>query len=418
MGHSQCDTIEYMPEYKNNRFYCFLSYPGGDLVKPNILLSFLLIIVVSSCHEMQQATDSNVQSAQFSNSILLNTYENGYKAYLNESNDTNIQTVIRNGLQAYNNLKDGDDVWDHCTVTITSVHPWFDTLRDSPRAGEFAYPELDEGSKKNSEWAGEIIAGATSDICKNEHTIDTCFLDTLWVHEDYRHRGLGTKVMQALTQYVKSKGCKIIQLHAYEYQDHAKDFFEKLGFTATATVPTPNALPGFAMYIMRKSLVDSDFSAKNTAIDNTYETDYQVRIETSWNKASSQIIVDKLNAYNALRVRAQGDDPYTIFLVSDTGEVIAGLFGHISILDGKAYCDLSALWVDEKHRQHGLGTRLMNELIQYAQNKKCQLIQLDTFEWQARGFYEKLGFETVATVPNIENCHGREQYYMRKALQS
>lgn len=58
----------------------------------------------------------------------------------------------------------------------------------------------------------------------------------------------------------------------------------------------------------------------------------------------------------------------------------------------------------------------MNELVQYAQNKKCQLIQLETFEWQARGFYEKLGFTTVATVPNIENCHGREQYYMRKIL--
>lgn len=231
-------------------------------MKPTILLSFLLVCLAGSCHEGQHTADGNDQSAQFGNSILLNTYENGYKVYLNESNDKNIEAVIRNGLQAYNNLKDGDDEWDHCTVTITSVHP-------------------EDFSKKNSEWAGEVIAGATSDICKNEKTTDTCFLDILWVHEDYRHRGLGTKVMQALMHHVKSKGCKLIQLHAYEYQDHAKDFFEKLGFKATATVPTPDALPGFAMYIMRKSLIDNDFSYV------TPETDYQVRIETSWNKSSS-----------------------------------------------------------------------------------------------------------------------------------
>jgi ribosomal protein S18 acetylase RimI-like enzyme len=349
-------------------------------VKSTILLSFLLVCPAGSCHERQHTANGDVQSTQFSNSTLLNTYENGYKVYLNESNDRNIEAVIRDGLQAYNNLKDGDDTWDHCTVTITSA-------------------------------GGEIIAGATGDICKNEKTVDTCFLDTLWVHEDHRHRGLGTKVMQALSQHVSSKGCKIIQLHAYEYQDHAKDFFEKLGFKTTATVPTPDTLAGFAMYIMRKSLIDNDLSPM------TAETDYQVHIETSWNETNSKIIVDRLNAYNALHVHAQADNPYTIFLVSDSSEIIGGAFGHICILNGNAYCDLSALWVHEKYRQHKLGTKLMNELVQYAHNKKCQLIQLETFEWQARGFYEKLGFILVATVPNIENCHGKEQYYMRKKLQ-
>ena len=349
-------------------------------MKSTFLLYFLLLSF-GACHAMQSAAESNLQSAQLGNSTLLNTYEGGYKAYLNESEDTNIDTVIRQGLLAYNILKDGEDVYDHCTVTITS--------------------EL-----------GEVIAGATSDICKNEHIIDTCLLHTVWVHEDHRHRGLGTKVMHQLTQYVKSKGCKIIQVEAHEYQDHAKDFFEKLGFQTVATVPNPETLTGFEIYIMRKSLNDNDSFAANAPIDNAH--DYRAHIETSWSETKSQTIADNLDAYYVSHAHIITDDPYTIFLVSDTGEIIAGAIGHIHKHDsGNTSNTVHIFWVDEKHRNHKLGTKLMLEVIRYAQNKGCQFIQLDTFEWQARGFYEKLGFTVVATIPNIENCHGGEHYYMR-----
>ena len=44
-------------------------------------------------------------------------------------------------------------------------------------------------------------------------------------------------------------------------------------------------------------------------------------------------------------------------------------------------------------------------------------MQLETYEWQAKGFYKKVGFTTVATVPNRENSSGSEHYYMRKIVQ-
>ena len=56
----------------------------------------------------------------------------------------------------------------------------------------------------------------------------------------------------------------------------------------------------------------------------------------------------------------------------------------------------------------------MVELEKLAKSRGCEFIQLDTAEFQARGFYEKLGFQIVATLPR--NFKGYATYILRKVL--
>ena len=60
-------------------------------------------------------------------------------------------------------------------------------------------------------------------------------------------------------------------------------------------------------------------------------------------------------------------------------------------LYGCMYIDL--LFVDEKFRNHKLGTKLMQKAEELARERNCNFITLTTMDWEARGFYEKLGYE-------------------------
>ncbi|MBN9542885.1 MAG: GNAT family N-acetyltransferase [Alphaproteobacteria bacterium] len=101
---------------------------------------------------------------------------------------------------------------------------------------------------------------------------------------------------------------------------------------------------------------------------------------------------------------------FLIYATLNEDEIIGGIYGSIMA----DYAKVDMLWVDEKHRKHKVGTQLMTVLEEYAKQKSCKYIQLDTFEFQAKPFYEKLGFKCIGTIPKwIKNydCH-----FMRKEI--
>ncbi len=74
---------------------------------------------------------------------------------------------------------------------------------------------------------------------------------------------------------------------------------------------------------------------------------------------------------------------------------------------------VSTLWVSPDQRNAGLGSRLLNELMQVGNRRGCIDVHLDTFTFQAPGFYEKLGFEQFARLDNYPDGHSR-CFYRRK----
>jgi GNAT superfamily N-acetyltransferase len=61
-------------------------------------------------------------------------------------------------------------------------------------------------------------------------------------------------------------------------------------------------------------------------------------------------------------------------------------------------CETLQLWVEPSQRGSGLGTRLMHALHEAAQARGCRTFYLETWSFQAPGFYRKLGYESVLVL--------------------
>lgn len=126
------------------------------------------------------------------------------------------------------------------------------------------------------------------------------------------------------------------------------------------------------------------------------------------------VIDDGIVAYNKEKVPFTQEPafiPVNRVIRNEAGEVIAGVNSVI-------YCwrvmAIDVLWVKETYRKMGYGQRLLQELEKVAKEENCSLIHLDTFDFQAKEFYEKNGFIVFGTLENCPPGHGR--YYMKKEL--
>lgn len=128
----------------------------------------------------------------------------------------------------------------------------------------------------------------------------------------------------------------------------------------------------------------------------------------------AEYICDKLVEYNLSKVpKTQREEFISINkkIVDEDGSIIAGCIAKIYCWN-VIYIDI--LWVDEKYRKSGLGTRLLNEIEAVALEEKCSLIHLDTFDFQAKDFYIKNGYEIFGVLEDCPKGHCR--YYLKKKL--
>lgn len=59
---------------------------------------------------------------------------------------------------------------------------------------------------------------------------------------------------------------------------------------------------------------------------------------------------------------------------------------------------ISQLFVDEKHRNIGLGKKLLSEIENVAKNHGCNTIRLDTLNEKSHSFYIRNGFEKTMEI--------------------
>ena len=98
------------------------------------------------------------------------------------------------------------------------------------------------------------------------------------------------------------------------------------------------------------------------------------------------------------------------FLRGENGEVLGGLLGDI----WAAWLHVEMLAVAAPVRGHGFGKELMKRAEFYAVERGCTDAFLDTFSFQARPFYEKLGYSVFGVLDN--HPAGHQHYFMTKRL--
>jgi GNAT superfamily N-acetyltransferase len=72
------------------------------------------------------------------------------------------------------------------------------------------------------------------------------------------------------------------------------------------------------------------------------------------------------------------------------------------------------VWVAENLRGAGYGRQLMAAMEHEPKERGCTSAHLDTFSFQARPFYESLGYEVFGTLDDYPAGH--QKFFMRKAL--
>lgn len=100
-----------------------------------------------------------------------------------------------------------------------------------------------------------------------------------------------------------------------------------------------------------------------------------------------------------------------MWALDGSGTLAGGLVGHT----WATWLHVTYLWVDERCRGGGLGSRLLSEAERTAAaDRGCLNSRLETWDFQAPGFYKKQGYEVVCVIPGYPP--GITEYTLTKRL--
>ena len=108
--------------------------------------------------------------------------------------------------------------------------------------------------------------------------------------------------------------------------------------------------------------------------------------------------------------RVAGYHPFVFHILDDSGKPVGGAVGHGSF----DWVFVELLFIPPNLRGKGIGTRLMQQIEEFAQARGLVGIWLDTFSFQARPFYEKLGYSVFGTLDG--HPIGGSRHFLSKRL--
>jgi len=142
----------------------------------------------------------------------------------------------------------------------------------------------------------------------------------------------------------------------------------------------------------------------------TFDMPLHIKISEFPSEADRDAVLAPLRAYNIKQAGDPGIRPIAIMLTDENGVSLGGLWGKL-VYD---WLFIELLGIPEEHCKANYGTALMKEAERIARADHCIGIWLDTYEFQARGFYEKLGFEVFGTLE--DHPLGKRRFFLQKRL--
>jgi len=122
-------------------------------------------------------------------------------------------------------------------------------------------------------------------------------------------------------------------------------------------------------------------------------------------------ILEPLIAYNDSQAAPSGYQAFAILLRDPNGGKTIGGLSARKVYDW-LYVEL--LVIPTHLRGKKVGSTLMRQAEAIAAERGCVGVWLDTYGFQARGFYEKLGYEIFGVLD--DHPRGSQRFFLRKTL--
>jgi len=133
-------------------------------------------------------------------------------------------------------------------------------------------------------------------------------------------------------------------------------------------------------------------------------------VVTTPDAAVRDAILAPLVAYNETMVGPTERHQVAIVLRDASGDITGGLWGRA----GFRWLFVEFLAVSPALKGQGHGRALMLAAEDEARRLGCIGIWLDTFSFQARGFYEKLGYDVIGQIDDFPP--GETRFFLRKRI--
>jgi GNAT superfamily N-acetyltransferase len=148
------------------------------------------------------------------------------------------------------------------------------------------------------------------------------------------------------------------------------------------------------------------------------------RIETEPDERREDLVAERLVEHNqqasaAIRRRFEPDHlrarpvaAYAVAHGTDGGDLLAGCVGRTE--DVWQWLTVDVMWVDPALRGTRLGRAVLDAVEEQARARGCRWAKLNTWEFQAPGFYERCGYEVYGR--EVDYPPGHVNHLMRKDL--
>jgi aminoglycoside 6'-N-acetyltransferase I len=226
--------------------------------------------------------------------------------------------------------------------------------------------------------------------CETERV---AYLEGWYVEPDWRQRGVGRALVEAAERWAERQGCTEFGSDAELDNVNSASAHAALGFDEIVQIRC------FRKTIAPARPVSSgigDVDIREAAPNDVAMLREEIR-----------------RGLMAFNVEHAGPDNYQELAIAArdlSGRLVGGLYGNTAW----RWLFVDLLWVDASFRRKGLGRRLLRAGEAAARARGCTRAYLDTFDFQARPFYEREGYLVFGTQDDYPPGHLK--FYLAKAL--
>ena len=222
---------------------------------------------------------------------------------------------------------------------------------------------------------------------------DWLIVEMLFVPPGLRGHGMGTQLMRAAEGVAAERGCKGVWLDTASAD--AKQFYLRLGYQEFATLPDHPT--GHARSFMSRM---APRPGGTGALEIHAARD-----------AQAVAVIGR--ALDAVGDALFGIDTSRATLAIQPEDGAGQAQGGLWMLVRRDWLFLDLFILAPEARRSGTGARILTMAEDAARARGCTGVWLDTFEFQAPGFYRRQGYAPIGTLPDYPAPHGRHFFAKR-----